>query len=210
VARNYTTSSEVNRVVGKRKRLAFVGNKHARCLERCDLRCKCCCSRLVKTGEWFVGNQERGVSNQCCRRRGERSLPSTQAIHITLARALRKSSGADCGTHLRMDQRCGNPATLQRERHIICESRERVTRRWSRQDHADLVQERCGWARFARGCRRNKINSANAKCPLQLARYESAEKSSACCGERALPGPRCAANQQRFAASDVQAVSAQI
>jgi hypothetical protein len=187
-----------------------MGNKHARSLERCDLRCKPCCSRLVKTGEWFVGNQERGVSNQCCRRRGERSLPSTQAIHITLARALRKSSGADCGTHLRMDQRCGNPATLQRERHIICESRERVTRRWSRQDHADLVQERCGWARFARGCRRNKINSAHAKCPLQLARYESAENSSACCGERALPGPRCAANQQRFAASDVQAVSAQI
>ncbi len=187
-----------------------MGNKHARCLERCDLRCTCCCSRLVKTGEWFVGNQERGVSNQCGRRRGERSLPSTQAIHITLARALRKSSGADCGTHLRMNQRCGNPATLQCERHIICESRERMTRRWSRQDHADPLQERCGWARFTRDSRRNQINPANAKRPLQLTRYECAEKSGACCGKRALSGSRCAANQQRFAASDVQAVSPKI
>jgi hypothetical protein len=107
-----------------------------------------------------------------------------------------------------MDQRCGNPATLQRERHIICESRERMARRWSRQDHTDLLKERCRWTRFARGCRRNKINSANAKCPLQSTRYESAEKSGACCGERALSGSRCAADQQRFAASDVQAVSA--
>jgi hypothetical protein len=195
-------------VGGKRERLKLVGNEHARCLERCDLRCKCCCSRLVKTGEWFVGNQERGVSDQCCRRSRERSLSSTQAIHITLTCALQKSSGADCGTHLRMDQRCGNSATLQCECHIICESRERMTRRWPRQDHTDLLKERCGWARFARGCRRNKINSANAKRPLQLTRYESAEKSSACCGERALSGSRCAANQQRFAASDVQAVSA--
>jgi len=185
-----------------------VGNEHARRLKRCDLRCKCCSSRLVKTGEWFVGNQERGASNQCSRRRGERSLSSTQAIHITLARALRNSSGADCGTHLRMDQRCGNPATLQCECHIICESRERMTRRWSRQDHADLLKERCGWARFARYSRCNKVNPAYAKRPLQVTRHECAEKSGACCGERALPGSRCAADQQRFATSDVQAVSA--
>jgi hypothetical protein len=185
-----------------------MGNEHARHLERCDLRCKPCCSRLVKTGEWFVGNQEHGVSNQCCRRRGERSLPSTQAIQITLARTLRKSSGADCGTYLRMDQRCGNPATLQRECHIICESRERMARRWSRQDHTDLLKEGCGWARFTRGSRRNKINPADAKRPLQFTRYESAEKSSACCSERALSSSRCAANQKRFAASDVQAVPA--
>jgi hypothetical protein len=185
-----------------------VGNEHARRLERCDLRDKRGGSRLVKTGEWFVGNQERGVSNQCTHRRSERSLPSTQAIHITLARALRKSSGGDCGSHLRMDQRCGNSATLQCECHIICESRERMTRRRSRQDHTDLFQERCGWARFARGCRRNKINSAHAKRPLQLTRYECAEKSGACCGERALPGTRCSADQQRFATSDAQAVSA--
>ena len=85
-----------------------------------------------------------------------------------------------------------------------------MTRRWPRQDHTDLLKESCGWARFTRGSRRNKINPAHAKRPLQLARYESAEKSSACCGERALPGPRCAANQQRFAASDAHAVSAQI
>ena len=187
-----------------------MGNKHARRLERCDLRCKRGGSRLVKTGEWFVGNQERGVSHQRSRRSGERSLTSTQAIHITLASALRKSSGADCGTHLRMDQRCGNPATLQCERHIIFESRERVTRRRSRQDHADLLKERCGWARFTRGSRRNKINSADAKRPLQLTRYESAEKSSACCGKRALSSSRCAADQQRFAASDAQAVPAQV
>jgi hypothetical protein len=195
-------------VGGKRERLKLVGNEHARCLERCDLRCKCCCSRLVKTGEWFVGNQERGVSYQCCRRRGERSLPSTQAIHITLARALGEPSGGDCGSHLRMNQRCGNSATLQCECHIICESRERMARRGSRQDYTDLLKERCGWARFTRGSRRNKINPAHAKRPLQLTRYESAEKSGACCGERALSSSRCAANQQRFAASDVQAVSA--
>ena len=85
-----------------------------------------------------------------------------------------------------------------------------MTRRWSRQDHADLLKERCGRARFTRGCRCNKINPANAKRPLQLTRYESAEKSGACCGERALSGSRCAADQQRFAASDVHAVSAQI
>jgi hypothetical protein len=185
-----------------------VGNEHARRLERCDLRCKPCCSRLVKTGEWFVGNQERGVSHQRCRRRRERSLPSTQAIHITLARALGESSGGDCGSHLRMHQRCGNSATLQRERHIICESRERMARRWSRQDHTDLLKEGCGWARFTRGSRRNKINPADAKRPLQFTRYESAEKSSTCCSERALSGSRCAANQKRFAASDVQAVPA--
>ena len=83
-----------------------------------------------------------------------------------------------------------------------------MTRRWSRQDHADLLKERCGWARFARSCRRNKINAANAKRPLQVTRHECAEKSGACCGERALPGSRCAADQQRFATSDVQAVSA--
>ena len=85
-----------------------------------------------------------------------------------------------------------------------------MARRWSRQDHTDLLKERCGWARFTRGSRRNKINPADAKRPLQLTWYESAEKSGACCGERALSGSRCAANQQRFAASDVQAVSAQI
>jgi hypothetical protein len=85
-----------------------------------------------------------------------------------------------------------------------------MTRRWSRQDHADLLKERCGWARFTRDSRRNKINPAHAERPLQLTRYESAENSSACCGERALSGSRCAADQQRFAASDVQAVSAQI
>ena len=85
-----------------------------------------------------------------------------------------------------------------------------MTRRWSRQDHADLLQERCGWARFTRDSRRNKINPANAKRPLQLTGYECAEKSGARCGERALSGPRCAANQQRFAASDAHAVSAQI
>jgi hypothetical protein len=195
-------------VGGKRKWLELVGNKHARRLERCDLRDKRGGSRLVKTGEWFVGNQECGVSNQRSRRRGERSLPSTQAIQITLARTLRKSSGADCGTYLRMDQRCGNPATLQRECHIICESRERMARRWSRQDHTDLLKEGCGWARFTRGSRRNKINPADAKRPLQFTRYESAEKSSACCSERALSSSRCAANQKRFAASDVQAVPA--
>jgi hypothetical protein len=185
-----------------------VGNEHARRLERCDLRDKRGGSRLVKTGEWFVGNQERGGSNQCGRRRSERSLPSTQAIHITLARALGESSGDDCGSHLRMHQRCGNSATLQCECHIICESRERMARRRPRQDHADLLEERCRWARFTRGCRCNKINAAHAKRPLQFARYECAEKSGACCGERALPGSRCAADQQRFATSDAQAVSA--
>jgi hypothetical protein len=40
-----------------------VGNEHAGCLERCDLRDKRGGPRLVKTGEWFVGNQERGVSH---------------------------------------------------------------------------------------------------------------------------------------------------
>ena len=77
-----------------------------------------------------------------------------------------------------------------------------------RQDHADLLKERCGWARFTRYSRCNKVNPAHAKRPLQFARYECAEKSGACCGERALPGSRCAADQQRFATSDVQAVSA--
>jgi hypothetical protein len=50
-----------------------------------------------------------------------------------------------------------------------------MTRRWSRQDHTDLLKEGCGWARFTRGSRRNKINPADAKRPLQLTRYESAE-----------------------------------
>ena len=31
-----------------------MGNEHARCVERCDLRCKCCCSRLVKTGDIVI------------------------------------------------------------------------------------------------------------------------------------------------------------
>jgi hypothetical protein len=83
-----------------------------------------------------------------------------------------------------------------------------MARRWSRQDHTDLLKEGCGWARFTRGSRRNKINPADAKRPLQFTRYESAEKSSTCCSERALSGSRCAANQKRFAASDVQAVPA--
>jgi hypothetical protein len=83
-----------------------------------------------------------------------------------------------------------------------------MARRGSRQDHTDLLKERCGWARFTRGSRRNEINPADAKRPLQLTRYESAEKSSTCSSERALSGSRCAANQKRFAASDVQAVPA--
>jgi hypothetical protein len=83
-----------------------------------------------------------------------------------------------------------------------------MARRRPRQDHADLLEERCRWARFTRGCRCNKINAAHAKRPLQFARYECAEKSGACCGERALSGSRCAADQQRFATSDAQAVSA--
>jgi hypothetical protein len=83
-----------------------------------------------------------------------------------------------------------------------------MARRWSRQDHTDLLKEGCGWTRFTRGSRCNKVNPAHAKRPLQFARYESAEKSGACCSERALSGSRCAANQKRFAASDVQAVPA--
>jgi hypothetical protein len=83
-----------------------------------------------------------------------------------------------------------------------------MARRWSRQDHTDLLKEGCGWTRFTRGSRCNKVNPAHAKRPLQFARYECAEKSGACCGERALPGSRCAADQQRFATSDAQAVSA--
>jgi hypothetical protein len=109
-----------------------------------------------------------------------------------------------------MDQRCGNPATLQCERHVIDEARERVARRRPSQDDADLLEQRCGRARFTRGSRCNKINPAHAKRPLQLTRYECAEKSGACCDERALSGSRCAADHQRFAASDVQCVSAQI
>jgi hypothetical protein len=85
-----------------------------------------------------------------------------------------------------------------------------MARRRPRQDHADLFEERGGRAGFARGCRRNEINPADAKRPLQFTRYECAEKSGACCGERALSRARCAADQQGFTASDAQAVPAQI
>jgi hypothetical protein len=109
-----------------------------------------------------------------------------------------------------MDERCRNSAALQRERQIISEARERMARRRPRQDDADLLKERCGWAWFARGSRGNTINPANEKPPLKFARYECAEKSSARRCERALSGSRCAADQQRLATSHVQGEPTQI
>jgi len=188
--------------------LELVSDEHAGRLECVDLRCERGGARLIKASEWFVGNQEHGFSHQRGRRCHERALPSTQAIHITLARALLESNSGDCVTHLHMDQRGGNSATLQRERHIIRESRERMARRRTRKDHADLLKECCGRARFTRGSRCNQVKLAYAKRPLQLTRYECAEKSGTCGGERALSGTRRAADQQRFAASDVQRVTA--
>jgi hypothetical protein len=183
------------------KGLEFVGYKHARRVECCDLRCTRGSVRLVKGRERLVSNQEPGHGDQRGRRRRLRSLPSTQAIHVPLTRVVRESSSRNFGTHLFMDERCGNSAALQRERQIINEARERVARRRPSQDDADLFEQRCGRARFTRGSRGNKVNPAHAKRPLQFTRYEGAEKSGACCGERALSGSRCATDQERLTTS---------
>ena len=102
----------MNPLRGEGKGLEVVSNKHTRGVECCDLRCTHGSTRLVKSRERFVRDQECGFGDQRRRYRRLRPLPSAQALNVSLNRIIREPNGGSCGTYFCADERCGYSATL--------------------------------------------------------------------------------------------------